>query len=294
MQKTVVAIGKFDGVHIAHRELLQTAADIAKKNNYKSLGLIISSDRAPMILPPDRRKKEMLSLGLDMIHVQSLSEEFMSMSAETFADKVLIEKFNCAHAVVGYNFRFARGRCADASYLSGLCAERGMGCTVIEKITCSLESGEADASSSNIRSLLSDGDVKNAAVILGRTYSIQGEVMHGKKIGRTIGFPTANLKFDERLILPKTGVYATRVITDGYEYPSITNIGENPTVNKNGNTTVETNIIGFDGDIYGKEITVEFAERIRDEKKFADLTELKKQINSDIEFVSSNVEILTK
>lgn len=294
MQKTVVAIGKFDGVHIAHRELLQTAVDIAKKNNYKSVGIVICSDSVPMLLSPEDREREMLSLGIDMCHMQSLDAEFMSMSAEEFIDKILIGTFGCAHAVVGYNFRFGKDRYADASLLNSLCAKRGIECTIISRVTCDLKSGTVDASSSNIRLYLSEGDVESASRLLGRRYSLHGEVMHGKKIGRTIGIPTANIEVGDKIILPKTGVYATIARIDGCEYPSITNIGKNPTVSSEGRVNVETNIFDFKDDIYSKEISIEFTERIRDEKKYADLTELKKQINADIEFVRKRHAILTK
>ncbi len=283
MQKTVVAIGKFDGVHIAHRELLLKAVDIAKINSFKSVGFIISSDKAPLLLTPRAREEEMLSLGLDLCHVQSLDEDFMSMSAEDFLDKVLVGNFNCAHIAVGYNFRFGKGRYADADVLKRLCAERGIGCTVIEKVTCTLKSEVADVSSTKIRECLLSGDAEGACALLGRNYSLSGEVTHGKKIGRTIGIPTANIACDERLILPKSGVYATRAVIGGRGYPSITNIGDNPTVNQGSDITVETNILDFSGDIYGEKIEVEFLKRIRDEKKFSDLSELKNQINSDIE-----------
>lgn len=288
-KKKVVAIGKFDGVHEGHKKLLITASRLADKAGLVSVAFIINNDSGKMLLSPDRRQKAITNLGIDFCQVQPLSQDFMSMTAEEFADKVLVAGLNCAHVVVGYNFRFAKGRSADADDLKALCDKRGISCTVIPKVTCKASDGNIiTASSSNVRTALSQGKVKDAALILGRPYSLTGEVVSGKQIGRTIDIPTANVGYDKNAVLPKTGVYAADVYIDGKKYTSLTNIGDNPTVNTDGRLTVESNILDFSGDIYGKIVTVEFIDRIRDEKKFNSLDDLKEQIQKDIEFVLKN------
>lgn len=285
MQKTVVAIGKFDGVHMGHKELLQSASKLAGKAGLISLCLIINSDMGKQLLSPKDREKIIKSHGIDCCLVEKLTPEFMSLSAESFVKDVLLKKLNCACVVVGYNFRFAKGRSANADELKTICKKHGIECVIIPEVTCNINNSVITASSTNIRSLIEDGDVKKAAFILGRNYSLAGKVVHGKQIGRTIGVPTANIEPVDNIFIPKNGVYSTRVCIGGVFYPSLTNIGDNPTVNNNGNISIETNILDFNGDIYDKTIELEFIDRIRDEKKFSSLNELKAQIQKDIEFV---------
>lgn len=289
LSKTVVAIGKFDGVHIGHKELLKCASAYANEAGLISVSLIINSNSSNMLLTYEEREKIIKSNGVDYCVIQNLTQEFMSLSAQGFADNILVKKLNCACVVVGYNFRFAKGRSASADDLKRICNERGIRCKIVPKVTCDTTDGVITASSTNVRSFLEKGDVKKASLILGRYYSISGRVVHGKEIGRTIKFPTANIEICENIFIPKNGVYHTRVLIDGFAYSALTNIGDNPTVNNNGNITIETNILNFEADIYNKNIQVEFIERIRDEKKFNSLEELKKQIQKDIEFV-----VLTK
>ena len=281
--KTVVAIGKFDGVHLGHRELLITASKLARRAGLVSVCYIIENEGAKALLLPALRERHICELGIDKIIVQNLTHDFMNMSDLDFVKTILAEALSCAHVVVGYDFRFARGRSSGAEELKNLCKTHGIECTVIPEVVCNLGSDSITASSTNIRSFLSQGDVRSASAILGRAYSICGEVVHGRQLGRTLDFPTANIIPPRGLIIPKAGVYATRVTLGDKVYQSVTNIGDNPTVSESNSITVETNIIGFDGDIYSKEITVEFTDRIRDEIKFASLDELKNQIKNDIQ-----------
>jgi len=282
-KKTVVAIGKFDGVHKGHRELLKKALSIAEENDLQSVALVINSQRGQYLISPEERCEIIKSMGIDEVETQNLTDWFMNMSANEFVMDFLIEKLNCAHVVVGYNFRFAKGRSADADCLMEICTHNNIYCTIIPEVKCSFSSGEVTASSTNIRDFLVGGDVVSVAQLLGRNFSLTGEVVRGKQIGRTIDAPTANIKCDSNKIFPKSGVYATRVIFENKVFSSITNIGSNPTVNDNGEITIETHIIGFSECIYGKKIKIEFIKRIRDEKKFETIEELKKQIQKDIE-----------
>lgn len=282
-KKTVVAIGKFDGVHKGHKELLLNALSIAEKSELQSVALVINSSKGQCLISSDERCETIKSMGIDSVETQNLTPEFMNMSAEEFVLEFLIKKLKCSHVVVGYNFRFAKAREADAACLKDICTQNNIDCTIIPKVSCRTFAGEVTASSTNIREFLCRGDVVSASEILGRPYSLTGEVVSGKQIGRTIDVPTANIKCVANQSFPKDGVYATRVIFENKAFPSITNIGTNPTVNDNGEITIETHIIGFSKFIYGKEIKIEFIKRIRDEKKFETIEQLKKQIQKDIE-----------
>ncbi len=282
-KKTVVAIGKFDGVHIGHRELLTTASGLAEKAGLVSLCYIVAPRESKVIFLPEKREEIVKSHGIDKCVVQDLTEDFMNMSPEDFVGCILKDRLDCVHVVVGYDFRFGKNRVADALCLERLCKKEGIDCTVIPEVKCETESGYITASSSNIKKALECGNVKEAATILGRPYFISGRVVHGKKIGRTLDFPTANIIADSNKILPKNGVYLTATQIDDISYPSITNIGKNPTVNQGNNITVETHIIGMDSVLYGKKISVLFKDRIRDEMKFSSVNDLKNQIKKDIE-----------
>ena len=283
--KTICAIGKFDGVHTGHKKLLITASKLAADAGLVSVCLVMNSAWAQMLLSLEQREEVIKSLGFNKIVVQNLTPDFMNMSAEDFVKDFLLKTLNCAHVVVGYNFRFAKGRSADANHLKSICKDYKIECTIIPEVICQINSKKITASSTNVRDFLFNGDVKSASLILGRPYCISGEVVHGKQIGRTIKTPTANINCPSQFILPKSGVYATKAYIDGMRYSSVTNIGNNPTVNDDGKITIETNILNFNGNIYGKNITIEFTDRIRDEKKFNSLEELREQIKKDIEYV---------
>ncbi|MBQ6894342.1 MAG: bifunctional riboflavin kinase/FAD synthetase [Clostridia bacterium] len=282
-KKAVVAIGKFDGVHKGHQELLSKAAQISETSGFECVALVINSMRGQYLTADDERNEIIKSFGIEKLEIQNLTPDFMNMCAEEFVCDFLIKKLNCAHVVVGYNFRFAKGRTADASLLEEICMENNIDCTIIPEVKCSVGSDKVTASSSNIRDYLFNGDVDFASEILGRPFCLSGEVVRGKQIGRTINAPTANINCRSVQTFPKPGVYATRVRYEDKTYISVTNIGDNPTVSSDGQITIETHIIDFAEDIYGKSIKIEFVKRIRDQIKFNSLEELKQQIEKDIE-----------
>ncbi|MBR3933659.1 MAG: bifunctional riboflavin kinase/FAD synthetase [Clostridia bacterium] len=282
--KTVVAIGKFDGVHTGHKKLLKTASELAKGAGFVSVAFVIANDKSSGLMLPLDREQTIKNIGIDKVIVQNLTSDFMNMSDESFVKDILLKQLNCAHVVVGYNFRFAKGRSADAADLKELCAKYGIDCTIIPEVVCEISNDKSiSASSSNIKQSLLNGDVKTASAILGRRYFVSGEVVQGKQLGRTINTPTANVKIAKKIVLPQNGVYSANVYVDGKKYLSVTNIGDNPTVNNDGNITVESFILDFHKDIYGKDIVIEFIDKIRDEKKFSSLEELKEQIQKDVE-----------
>ena len=163
--------------------------------------------------------------------------------------------------------------------LKDLCQKNSIDCTIIPEVFCVTNNGEkVIASSTNVRDFLKMGNIGNVNLILGRSYSVSGKVVYGKQIGRTIGFPTANIDVPKGIILPKNGVYASKIYIDNVAWDAVANIGDNSTVNLQGNVTLEVNILNFSGDIYNKEVRLEFTHRIRDEINFNSLEELKQQI----------------
>ena len=210
--------------------------------------------------------------------MQKTDADFLSLSPEEFVEKVLINKLDAAHVVAGENFTFGKNKSGNADVLEKLCAENGIGCTIMpcKKID------DTVVSSSEIRKMIAEGNIRKANEFLGRKYGYCGTVKPGTQIGVKIGFPTANIIPDERNVLPPNGVYASLTEVDGTTYKAITNIGIAPTFDKT-KMLIETNILDFDGDIYNKEICIFLTEMIRTEKKFASAEELSRQIEKDIE-----------
>lgn len=281
-KKTAVCIGKFDGVHIGHKKLIECAVDTAKKKGLLSLIYVICPDGSERLMREDDKIKIFDKSGADIYYKENVTSQYMAMSAEEFVKSVLMDKLKCAHVIVGYNFRFAKNRSADACELKKICSKYNIECTVIGRVTCvGSDGGRHKVSSSTICSLIEKGDVEEAANYLGRPFFLRGIVVHGRHIGSSIDFPTANISYGNLKSILKNGVYITQTTVFGKKYPSVTNVGKNPTVSKDGNISVETNIIGFNNDIYGVEICVEFVKFIRDEKRFGSIIELKKQIARD-------------
>ena len=169
--KTVVAIGKFDGVHTGHKKLLKTASELAKGAGFVSVAFVIANDKSSGLMLPLDREQTIKNIGIDKVIVQNLTSDFMNMSDESFVKDILLKQLNCAHVVVGYNFRFAKGRSADAADLKELCAKYGIDCTKIPEVVCEISNDKSiSASSSNIKQSLLNGDVKTASAILGRRY----------------------------------------------------------------------------------------------------------------------------
>ena len=290
-KKKVAAIGKFDGFHRGHMKLLNTAIETAKQTDANSLIFFIGRF-AGLNHNCNFANEYALEMGFDEYIRQELSRDFMNLDAESFVRDILKEKLNCSHVVVGYNFRFAKDRCADAEMLKDICKHYDIECIIVDEVKLEDSDGNLQTvSSSFIRSLIAKGDMKEVEKFLGRPYSVRGMVQKGRQLGNKYGFPTVNLSFPISVVLPPFGVYASRTNVNGKEYLSITNIGNNPTVSPCAQTvTVETNIFDFDMDIYGSEITVSFMEKVRNEIRFDSMEDLKHQIEEDKNFVLSKYE----
>ncbi|MGL5650276.1 MAG: bifunctional riboflavin kinase/FAD synthetase [Paraclostridium sp.] len=288
VENTVVTIGNFDGIHKGHIKLIKEAVKEAKTKNYKSV--VFTFENHPMryfradsikhIITNEEKVKIFEDLGVDIVFMIPFDEYMTKISATDFVKTILHEKLKCKMVIVGHDFTFARNKEGNAGLLESLGENYNMKVKVIEPIKIK----GIRVSSSYIRNLINDGNVSEIKDFLGRNYFLEGEVIHARKIGRTIGFPTANLKAEDKLIIPKNGIYAVKVYIKNKVYYGATNIGYNPTVNGKA-LSIETNIIDFDEEIYGEIIRVEFLYRIRDEKKFNSLDELKSQLRKDVNFV---------
>lgn len=288
VENTVVTIGNFDGIHKGHIKLIKEAVKEAKTKNYKSVVFTFKNhpmryfraDSIKHIITNEEKVKIFEDLGVDIVFMIPFDEYMTKISATDFVKTILHEKLKCKMVIVGHDFTFARNKEGNASLLESLGKNYNMKVKVIEPIKIK----GRRVSSSYIRNLINDGNVSEIKNFLGRNYFLEGKVIHARKIGRTIGFPTANLKAEDKLIIPKNGIYAVKVYVKNKVYYGATNIGYNPTVNGKV-LSIETNIIDFDEEIYGEIIRVEFLDRIRDEKKFNSLDELKSQLRKDVNFV---------
>ena len=282
--KRVIAVGNFDGVHIGHAKVLKTAADTAKEKNEISAAMtfypypkdFFCGEGTVKKITDEKTKTELiLQNGIKEHIIEEFNSELANMNNDEFA-LMLKNKYNCTTVVCGSNFRFGKNAAYDTEDLKNACKKYGM-----DAIICNYEDG---FNSTRIRNLLTDGDVETAAKLLGRNFDVHGTVLHGRHIGTEIGFPTVNLTSEKELILPRFGVYETKVICDGEVFTGITNVGLAPTVSDDKtNVRTETFILNTNIDLYEKDIKVEFIKFIRPEKKFGSLDELKNQIKSDIE-----------
>lgn len=284
MERTVCALGFFDGVHRAHISILASCARYAKEQGLKSIALTFEKSPAEFFgkqikyLTTLPRKKELMeNIGIDRVEVLPCNEETLSLSPEAFIDEILIGKLNAKALFCGFNYTFGKDALGNTLTLTSLCKKRNIEVIVMP---CLTDDG-VTVSSSEIRMALSKGEVELANRLLTRPFSVEGVVREGKKLGREMGFPTANL-YPERMPNLPYGVYATKTVVDNTEYVSVTNVGVNPTVNDN-SLRVETFITGFEGDIYNKKIEVKFYKFLRRETKFNSIEELKEQIASDKE-----------
>lgn len=293
---SVICLGNFDGVHKAHRQILREGVRLSRLALTSGLCGVFCFFRPSADYKPGHGSapdhlttlREKLSLfadcGVDFVCLCDF-EDVRGMSPADFIS-LLKERLVCRAVVCGYNYRFGAGGTGTPDLLTAAFSE-GDSCIslVLPEMTLSLPSEDGDrvvtVSSTHIRQALIDGDVQAAAVLLGRPYSLTAPVVSGKRLGRTVGFPTANQYFPAERLVPRHGVYAVRVTVGDADYPGITNIGTHPTVDRDARVNCETHIIGFSGDLYGQRITVEFLYFLRPEQTFASLDELVDAIRQD-------------
>ena len=286
---SVVTDGMFDGVHLGHHQILQKVVQESKKLGLHSVLLtywphprhILSSNQEKLqILTSLDEKIELIAAqGIDYLLVLPFTTKFAKITHEEFVSQILVEKLHTKKLIIGYDHRFGKDRMGDIEYLKTAGELYGFSIQQIGK----QEVEQIAVSATKIRYALKNHLVESASHFLGRPYSLLGKVVEGDKRGRTIGFPTANLDPDDpNKLIPADGVYATRAWVDKVPYSSMTNIGIRPTVDGKSHK-IETHIIDFEGDLYGKIIRLEFISPIREEIKFSGLAELKEQLVHDQE-----------
>lgn len=276
---TAVALGSFDGVHLAHQAVILGAVNNTENLLPAVFTFCDNPGKAPhdMLTTKQEKNEKIASLGVKL-YINVRFDDIRNLSAEEFVDQVLCKSLSAKTVYCGYNYRFGKGACGDVEALKRLCAERGISVTCTDEILCC----DLSVSSTAIRKLLSEGKVQTATQLLGRNYSLSGRIIHGNALGRTIGTPTLNIKVPKEKHLPLYGVYATLATIEGITYKSVTNIGVKPTVNAD-SPTVETYLLEAQGDFYSKVAKIELVEFLREEKKFSSLEELRTVINEDIQ-----------
>ncbi|WP_177161046.1 bifunctional riboflavin kinase/FAD synthetase [uncultured Fusobacterium sp.] len=288
LKNSYVALGTFDGVHRGHRVLINSAIEKAKKNGGISVVYtflnhpleIIAPERVPkMINTIDEKLRLLEEMGVDYVVLQTFDEKYAETSKEEFIDKILIEYLGAKEIFVGFNYTFAERGSGNVEYLRKVAPEKGIKLNEIKAI----EYKGQVLSSTLIRKFILEGKIEEANMFLGRPFFISGEVEHGKKLGRVLGFPTANLKVVNK-VYPPFGIFGGTVLIEGEKekYNAVVNIGKNPTL-KPGELSVEVHILDFNRDIYGKKIDVSIEKHLRDEKKFGSMEELRQGIRNDVE-----------
>lgn len=282
MKKKIFALGFFDGVHLGHQALLAQCVTMAKERNMQAAA--ITFDRHPQSLftetPPTLinsnadRDALLQRFGIRHIHRLSVTAEVMSTPWQDFLSQ-LVES-GTAGFVCGDDFRFGHRGEGNAEKLRQFCRERNLPCIIVPEQSMD----GVRISSTHIRKLIEAGHMEAATHFLGHVHILSGEVVPGRKLGRTIGIPTANIRIPDGVVVPKQGVYACKCAIDGKDYVAVTNVGIRPTVSGEG-ITVEPWILDFEGDLYGKEITLEFHHFLRPEQKFDSLEQLKAEIQKN-------------
>ena len=281
----MLALGNFDGVHRGHRKILDRVMRVAAERSGTSLVMtfdphpprVVRPDKAPALLMTIGQKLEaMAAIWLQGAAIVRFTAELSRWEPEQFVKTVLVDWLRVAEVWVGANFLFGHDRAGNFSLLRTLGGTLGF---KVEKID-PVRYKEFVVSSTRIRRLVAEGRVDEAGALLGHQYFLDGTVMQGDQRGRTIGFPTANLRTDNEL-LPPHGVYATTATIGGVVRPSVTNVGVRPTVDSSGRTQVETHIFNFEQNLYGQSVRVGFVQRIRDERAFESLDALRTQIGVD-------------
>ena len=294
-ERIFAAIGNFDGVHLGHQYLISRLSDLAKSHD--ALKAIILFDPHPrryfrpddppfLLMGTEQRDACLFELDVDQIHALPFDDEMANLSAEEFIRTIIVEDSGITGILVGSDFRFGKGRAGDGAFLKKIGAELGIEVVLVDPKALEESEGlpaDEKIGSSIIREAIAKGDIKQATRMLGRPFAVSGLVETGQKLGRTIGFPTANLRLGE-IVPPKYGVYAVQAIVNGKSHNGIANFGRKPTVGT-AEPLLEVHLFDFDQNLYDQEIKVLFLDFIRDEHKFASIEALKAQITTDCDVV---------
>ncbi len=287
IKNPVVTTGTFDGVHLGHQKIISRLIDVAKEEQGETV-LLTFYPHPRMVLFPDDNELKLLNTqqekirllekyGIDHLIIHPFTKEFSRLTSVEFVRNILVNSIHTKRLVIGYNHHFGRNREGSFEHLKEFGPVYGFD---VEEIPAK-DIDHIEISSTKIRQALQAGEVEVAATYLGHTYSVSGKVVQGKQLGRTIGYPTANILMEDKYkLIPADGVYAVKVELNGVMYQGMLNVGNNPTIEGKGRS-LEVNIFDFDQNIYGDEATIYFIERLRDEVKFNGLDELKAALAKD-------------
>lgn len=285
-EPTAITLGKFDGLHRGHQKLLASVFQFAEKGYKPAVftfetapGTLMKGKLQQMITTNEERRDNLEAAGVEYLVEYPFNKEVACMEPEEFVSHILVGQMRARAIVSGTDFHFGHNRAGDVELLKALAPKYGYEMVVVDKAM----DGDREISSTYVREELALGHVEKANELLGYTYRIHGEVVHGNHLGTGLGFPTLNILPGEQKHLPPFGVYLSRTVIDGKEMPSLTNIGKKPTVNGDHPVGVETFIYDFEGDLYGKKAEVQLIRFMRPEMKFSGLEELRNQVNSDKE-----------
>ena len=287
IKNPVVTTGTFDGVHLGHQKIISRLIGVAKEEQGETV-LLTFYPHPRMVLFPDDNELKLLNTqqekirllenyGIDHLIIYPFTKEFSRLTSVEFVRNILVNRLQTKRLVIGYNHHFGRNREGSFEHLKEFGPVYGFD---VEEIPAK-DIDHIEISSTKIRQALQAGDVSVAAIYLGHTYSVNGKVVQGKQLGRTIGYPTANILMEDKYkLIPADGVYAVKVELNGVMYQGMLNVGNNPTIEGKGRS-LEVNIFDFDQNIYGDEATIYFIERLRDEVKFNGLDQLKAALAKD-------------
>jgi|TARA_B110001452_G_scaffold159613_1_gene132811 riboflavin kinase/FMN adenylyltransferase len=300
IKDSVVTIGTFDGVHLGHQKIIKRLVAIAHAEELQALVLtffphprmVVQNDTSIKLINTIDEKADLIQdLGVDHLVVKAFTKDFSRLTSLEYVRDVLVNKLHVKHIIVGYDHHFGRNRTANISDLKEFGAFYGFKVTEIS----AQEVGDVAVSSTKIRSALSEGAIKVANQFLGYNFFLKGTVVKGKGLGKTIQFPTANLKIEEPYkLIPKKGVYLVQSIIDAKLVYGMLNIGTNPTVSDANELSVEVFFFDFDQTLYGTAVNIQFLDRIRDEIKFSGLEALKAQLEQDQQTAMAKIALPTK
>ncbi|MGM9936713.1 MAG: bifunctional riboflavin kinase/FAD synthetase [Candidatus Ornithomonoglobus sp.] len=283
--RTVVALGNFDGLHMAHMAIIKKCHDYARAHDLKCGVLLfnehtkrtINKESVPIITQENQKLDLLAKADMDFVYMRDFDKEFMQLTPEQFVRR-LMDILHCVAVCAGYDYRFGYKASGDVTLLKELCRKFGIEAIITDEI----DHNGVTVKSTAIRHYIMDGSVQHAANMLGRPFAIEGMVVKGLQNGRKMGLPTANISYKKNTLIPHNGVYAGYTYVKGNKYKSVINVGNNPTFGAD-KVTIESHILDFDEDIYNELVRVEFIKRLRGDKKFDSIEALANQIKSDAE-----------